>query len=82
MKTESKIFGVSVRGYIAFLLILTLCAATITGLVRVNDQQVLIELARLLVMCFCNAIAVALGFYFGQKTKEDDNDKSVVKPSA
>lgn len=53
--TESKLFGVSVRGWITLILVSSVCVIASTG---ANVSEPLYS-----------AFAMAIGFYFGQKNK-------------
>lgn len=65
MSEESKIFGVSFRGWIAFIIVSTVCLMSSNGL-KVDEP--------LYTLC-----TVAVGFYFGSKSKpeQSDNNKGV-----
>ena len=54
-KSDSQFFGVSIRGWLATVLILTVCAMSAA---KIEVTEPLYTMA-----------ALAIGFYFGQKTK-------------
>jgi hypothetical protein len=61
-KPESQIFGVSVRGWITLIIVLTVCS--ISGMIAYrspDNKDIPIALA--------GAFGTAIGFYYGQKTK-------------
>ena len=60
MNEESKIFGMTVRGFLVILLTLTVCL--LSGLSHKIDEPLY------------SAFMLALGFYFGQKTTGGSND--------
>ena len=53
---ESSIFGVSGRGWLAFLMILTMCIMSIIGREIADPLR--------------SAVLLTIGFYFGQKKGE------------
>lgn len=60
MNEESKIFGVSIRGFIVTVLVFTVCAMSLMTM-KIDEP-------------LYSAFMLALGFYFGQKTATGENN--------
>lgn len=58
MENESKILGVSLRGWLAAVLVLTVCGMSV--------------IQREVVEPLYSAVLLALGFYYGQKSTKEE----------
>lgn len=71
----SQVAGVSVRGWIALLLIATLCVVALLAGMTFEVFGITVgivpEVTARIIDTFSNATLLALGFYFGQKGKQE-----------
>lgn len=72
MSNESSIFGVSIRGWIAFITVFLgfVFAFAVTFFVKDAEGNVILELVLPVWGAVATWVALVYGFYFGQKSTE------------
>ena len=72
-KSESQIWGVSVRGWIVSMVMGTMCLRELATVAAAIYEHVPVEQVK---EPFYGVVLLVIGFYFGQKTPTQTNAKS------